>query len=149
MKLLERGADGTTLVDTDTADAIPANLVDKYGADDNVVITASGSQISVAIKTLNGTATTPARVTVVYGNGTGDMRGMVQRNAQADLEIIGRFSTGVSGTYYPADSPVIMRIGNVEAGSGTASITSPSKPSPLRLAVTIIRFGLSTRQPER
>ena len=126
VKLLERGADGTTLVDTDTADAIPANLVDKYGADDNVVITASGSQISVAIKTLNGTATTPARVTVVYGNGTGDMRGMVQRNAQADLEIIGRFSTGVSGTYYPADSPVIMRIGNVEAGSGTASITSPA-----------------------
>ena len=65
-------------------------------------------------------------VTIAYGVGTGDMRGMVQRNAQADLEVIGRFSTGVSGTYYPADSPVIMRIGNVEAGSGTAMLTSPS-----------------------
>ena len=125
VKLLERDAAGA-FVDTDTADAIPANLVDKYGADDNVVVTASGSQISVAIKTLNGTATTPMNVTIAYGVGTGDMRGMVQRNAQADLEVIGRFSTGVSGTYYPADSPVIMRIGNVEAGSGTAALTSPS-----------------------
>ncbi len=125
VKLLQRADDGT-LVDDDNTDTIPANLVDKYGADDNVVVTASGSQINVAIKTLNGTAASPMNVTVVYGVGTGDMRGMVQRNAQADLEIIGRFSTGVSGTYYPADSPVIMRIGNVEAGSGIASITNPA-----------------------
>ncbi len=124
VKLLERDAAGA-LVDSDTADTIPANLVDKYGADDNVVVTASSTQISVAIKTLNGTAAAPVNVTIVYGNGTGDMRGMVQRNAQADLEIIGRFSTGVTGTYYPADSPVLMRIGNVEAGSGAAMITQP------------------------
>ena len=64
-------------------------------------------------------------VTIKYGDGTGDMQGMVQREAEDDLEIIGRFSTGVSGTLYPADSPVLIRIGNVEAGSGTAMITSP------------------------
>ena len=126
--MLERDATGA-FVDTDTGDAIPGNVVDKYGADDNVTITASGNQITVAIKTLNGTVAAPISVTIQYGNGTGDMQGMVQRNAQADLEIIGRFSTGVSGTLYPADSPVLMRIGNVEAGSGTAMITSPSPPT--------------------
>ena len=129
VKLLQRADDGTFVDDDTAAGTPPANLVDKYGADDNVVITASGNQITVAIKTLNGTVTDPINVTIQYGNGTGDMQGMVQRNAQADLEIIGRFSTGVSGTLYPADSPVVMRIGNVEAGSGTAMITSPSPPT--------------------
>ena len=99
-------------------------LVDKYGPDDNVTFTTSGNQISVKIKTLNGTVANPVNVDIQYG--AGDYPGMVQVKAQADLEIIGHFSTGVTSTYYPADSPVLMRIGNVEAGSGTAMITSPS-----------------------
>ena len=127
VKLLQRADDTGAFVDDDTATGTPpANLVEKYGADDNVTFTTSGNQITVNIKALAATAAAPRSVTLVYGNGTGDMRGMVQRNAQADLEIIGRFSTGVSGTLYPADSPVVVRVGNVEAGSGTASITSPS-----------------------
>ena len=121
VKLL--GPDNTNTPPDDDSDP---DLVDKYGADDNVTFTTSGNQITVSIKTLDGTATTPITVDIQYGNGTGDMQGMVQRNAQADLEIIGRFSTGVSGTLYPADDPVLMRIGNVEAGSGTATITRPS-----------------------
>ena len=130
VKLLERNHTGATDVftDTDGTDTIPGNLVDKYGPDDNVAITASGYQITVSIKALDGTSAVPRLVVIQYGTGTGDMRGMVQRNAQADLEIIGRFSTGISGTLYPADSPVVMRIGNVEAGSGTAMITRPSPP---------------------
>ena len=101
---------------------------DKYGADDNILLAV---QLQVLIiseyqDSLRRDATNQDNViTIQYGT-TGDFRGMVQRNAQADLEIIGRFSTGVSGTLYPADSPVIMRIGNVEAGSGTAMLTSPS-----------------------
>ena len=124
VKLL--GPDNTNV--PDDADSLP-DLVDKYGADDNVTFTTSGQEIIVSIKTLTGTATTPVNVDIQYGNGDGDMRGMVQRNAQADLEIIGRFSTGVSSRYYDADAPVLIRVGNVEAGSGTAEITSPRPPT--------------------
>ena len=67
-------------------------------------------------------------ITIQYGT-SGDFQGEVQNRAQADLEIVGRFKTGSSGRDFPAAAPVSVRIGNVEAGSGTAMITSPSSHS--------------------
>ena len=130
VKLLERDAIGT-FVDTDDTDGdgMPANLVDKYGADDNVTITTSGRTITANIKELNGTEGTAVNVTIQYGIGTGDYQGQVQYTAAADVEIIGRFKSGASGRNYPAAAPVTIRIGNVEEGSGTARITSPSSHS--------------------
>ena len=129
VRLVERDAAGNLLtlnaagekeIAEDLSEAI---LTTKYL--DNEIKT-SGNRITVTIKALEATTVAHRLVTIKYGDGTGDMQGMVQRKAEDDLEIIGRFSTGVSGTLYPADSPVLMRIGNVEAGSGTAMITSPS-----------------------
>ena len=73
---------------------------------------------------------------------------MVQNKAQADLEIIGRFKTGSSGRDYPAAAPISVRIGNVEAGSGTARYLAQAVIL-LRLAVKIIRLGFNSPQPGR
>ena len=64
-------------------------------------------------------------IVVQYGTGTGDFQGMVQHNAQANVDIQGRFKTGTSGDH-PVMDPVSVRILNVAASSGTARITTPS-----------------------
>ena len=120
VKLHSRGDDANTLGDG------ARTLVDKYGADDNITISASGNQITVNIKELDATVLSPRFVTVQYGVGTGDHQGQVQYTAAADVPIIGRFKSGARSGDYPAAPPISIRIGNVEDGSGTAQITSPS-----------------------
>ena len=98
-------------------------------ADADMTLAVSGNQITVNIKEFVPIATADSiadSITVQYGTGTGDFQGMVQNRAQADLEILGRFKSGVSTRDFPAAAPVSVRIGNVAAGSGTAMITSPS-----------------------
>ena len=107
-------------------------LVDKFGGDDNTITRAiSGHTIKINIKKFpadgsNITADTNDSITVQYGTGTGDNRGMVQNRAAANLEIVGRFKTGSSSGAHPAATPISVRVGNVAAGSGTAMITTPS-----------------------
>ena len=72
-------------------------------------------------------------VTIQYGHG--DYPGVVQYKAQPndrddrEVEIVGHFNTGSSSRNFPAQSPVMIRIGNVAAGSGAAEITNPSSHS--------------------
>ena len=107
---------------------------DKYGADDNVTITTSGYTIIANINELApATDATSYTVTIQYGHG--DYQGVVQYKAQPndrddrEVEIVGRFNTGASSRNFPAQAPVMIRIGNVAAGSGTAEITNPSSHS--------------------
>ena len=90
-------------------------------ADADMTLAVNGNTITVNIVTFAG-----GDITVQYGTGTGDNRGMVQNRAVDNLEIVGRFKTGSSSGTHPAAAPVSVRVGNVAAGSGTAMITTPA-----------------------
>ena len=120
-----KGKATVKLVSWDAAADPPETLVTP-AADADMTLAVSGNQITVNIKEFVPIALTGDSITVQYGIGTGDFQGMVQNRAQADLEILGRFKSGVSTRDFPAAAPASVRIGNVAAGSGTAMITSPS-----------------------
>ena len=86
-----------------------------------MTLAVSGNMIKVNIVKFAG-----GDITVQYGTGTGDNRGMVQNRAVDNLEIVGRFKTGSSSGTHPAAAPISVRVGNVASGSGTAMITTPA-----------------------
>ena len=123
-------ADGEATVDlivADTANTAGAADSDNELSED-IVLKTNGNQIRVDIAKGAGKGTPITFITIQYGKAGNDdkYQGRVQRDADPNKEIIGRFNSGTSGSRGHPAGIASVTIDNAADGSGTATISSSS-----------------------